>query len=334
MQRVSVIIPAYNAAKTLGRTVVSLFAQTRKDLEIIVVDDGSTDATPEICRDLQRISPVPMKVFRQKNKRQSAARNAGIDMAEGDYVIFLDADDIAEKKFVEKMAEAAESDPLVDIVCCSFDLLHGDGTSSPRSVGSRGNNMSTGEEALLRVMREELEVWTGSALYRLSMLKDFQVYFDESVTMGQDIEFRWRAFYHARKVALVPELLVHYVQHELSVTRSFDPVRFPPSTWFDPSSFLKYLEERGESGKTLLSSLQNEIIPRFTLRRMRNYILWGIEDFFWHSLKQEQTRQELQRGAGVFLRNPGVALKCFLLLYMPGRFYQRYRSQRAALKRG
>lgn len=112
MQRVSVIIPAYNAAKTLGRTVVSLFAQTRKDLEIIVVDDGSTDATPEICRDLQRISPVPMKVFRQKNKRQSAARNAGIDMAEGDYVIFLDADDIAEKSLWKKWPKPPNRIPL------------------------------------------------------------------------------------------------------------------------------------------------------------------------------------------------------------------------------
>jgi len=90
MPGVSVIIPAYNAAKTVERTVVSLFEQTWKDLEIIIVDDGSTDETQMICASLKQNGAAPVKILCQKNKRQSAARNAGIDMAEGDYVIFLD----------------------------------------------------------------------------------------------------------------------------------------------------------------------------------------------------------------------------------------------------
>lgn len=89
----SVIIPSYNRAALLGRALTSVFAQTRPCDEIIVVDDGSTDATAALLHTLGPRSPVPLQVLMQDNLGAAAARNAGLERARGDLVAFLDADD-------------------------------------------------------------------------------------------------------------------------------------------------------------------------------------------------------------------------------------------------
>jgi glycosyltransferase involved in cell wall biosynthesis len=324
----SVVIPAYNAARTLPRTVESLFLQTAESFEIIIVDDGSSDETPEICKTLQKDSPLPMKVLRQQNKGECAARNRGVESAEGEYVIFLDADDIAEREYVDRLVEAVGNDPACDIACCSFDLLYEDGSSRPRILPcGRTGEILNGRFALLKLLKEELDVWSGSGAYRRSCLVENGVYFDETLSMGGDTEFRWRAFYHARKVALVKDVLVHYVQHDASVTRSFDPGRFPPSSWLDPEKFIEYLGEQGERGNDLLSLVRNEVVPRYTIRRLRNYVLYGLKDFFWRDLSEGATKEALRRGEKMFLQTPELALKCFMALHLPGVFHNRYKRQ-------
>jgi len=281
MIKTSVIIPAYNAERTISETLRSLLAQTARDFEIVIVDDGSTDKTPEICRRFQEDSPVAIRLFTQRNKRQSAARNLGIKKAEGGYVVFLDSDDLAEKEFIEKLVRAVGTDPEIDISYCSYSLLYQDGRTKPRKLPSRpGKRTLPGREALIGLLEENLEVWSGSALYRRSVLVENNVFYDEKMTMGQDIDFRWRAFYHAGKVYLEPDILVHYVQHDLSVTRAFDPVRFPPSSWIDPALFQRYIEDYNDEDERLGYVLRNMVVPRFLLRRLRNYVFYGLNDFF------------------------------------------------------
>ncbi len=328
--KASVIIPAYNASRTIARTLGSLLAQTARDFEILIVDDGSTDETPDICKRLQLDSTIPIRVFRQQNKRQSAARNLGIKKAEGKYVIFLDADDLAERDYVEKLVRAAEKDPEIDISCCSYSLLFKDGSGKPRRLPSEpGEQTLPGCEALISLLEEKLEVWSGSALYRRNILLEKDVLYDENMTMGQDIDFRWRAFYHARKVALVPDLLVHYVQHDHSVTRAFDPVRFPPSTWIDPSLFLKYIERQKDKDDRLIALVQGMVIPWFLLRKLRNYVFFGLDELFWHTLNQENTKDVLKRGfSRMVFKSPAIGLKCLFFLVIPGSAYRHYLHQR------
>lgn len=322
--KVSVVIPAYNAAVTIRGTLNSFFSQSFRDFEIIVVNDGSTDRTYEICELLKKDSHIPLHVYIQPNRGGANARNRGIELSQGKYIIFMDADDIVEKDFIKKLVNAIESKSIVDIACCSFDLLYEDGGSKPRIIKSAKKVLS-GKEALIHLLREELEVWSGSAMYSRYLLTRFNVFFDEDVIMGEDIDFRWRAFYHARQVALVPDILVHYIQHSSSITRALDPNRFPPSSWLDPHKFLSYLEAMGEKDEDLLQTLRGYVIPLFTVRRLRNYITYDIEDLFWDSLKIEEIRNTLKRGLVSFKYNPGLALKCFLLLCYPKAFYDRYK---------
>ena len=328
--RASVVIPAYNAAKTIEATLKSLFDQTTRDFEIVVVDDGSQDETPSMCRNLQCVSPIPMTILRQGNKGEPGARNTGISVARGKYIIFLDADDLAERNYVARLLGGIESDNNVDIACCSFDLLYEDGTSKPRLLKSKRNKMTiSGIEALKLLLKEKLEVWSGSAIYRHSLFNDYNVYFNESITMGEDIDFRWRAFYHARAVVLIPEILVHYVQHGSSITRAMDPNRFPPSSWLDPQGFLEYMKEQKEADESLLSLFVEFVVPLFTVRHMRNYILYGLDDLFWEALKDEAIKDTLRRGAKAFRYKPELSLKCVALLLAPRLFYKRYKSRNA-----
>src|SRR3954454_6645905 len=103
---VTVIIPAFNAARTLAATLNSVRNQTHGALEILVIDDGSTDATPEITRCVARTDPR-LRLIRQPNKGVAAARNAGLAEAQGAYVAFIDADDLWHPRKIELQLDAA-----------------------------------------------------------------------------------------------------------------------------------------------------------------------------------------------------------------------------------
>lgn len=109
---VSVVVPAYNAARTIGETISSLLAQTYPNVEIIVVDDGSTDDTPARVRD----APGSVRLVSQPNAGAAAARNHGIEVARGEYLGFLDADDIWLREKVARQVSALEADPSLGVV--------------------------------------------------------------------------------------------------------------------------------------------------------------------------------------------------------------------------
>ncbi|MDO8571229.1 MAG: glycosyltransferase family A protein [bacterium] len=113
---ISIIIPTYNSAKSLSRTVGSIFAQSVKDTEIIVVDDGSTDATFDALKPyMKRIT-----YSKQENKGAPAARNAGFARSHGEYVLFCDADMILEFRMFEKLLDALEKNPQASFAYSAF----------------------------------------------------------------------------------------------------------------------------------------------------------------------------------------------------------------------
>jgi glycosyltransferase involved in cell wall biosynthesis len=125
--KVSIIIPAYNAEKTIADTLDSVLSQTHQDWETIVVDDGSTDATAEITRGFAE-RDARIRMIQQANGGESAARNSGIALAHYDWLLFLDADDWISPLYLERMATALISDPALDAVHCRFARVARDGT--------------------------------------------------------------------------------------------------------------------------------------------------------------------------------------------------------------
>ena len=117
---VSVIIPCYNVEKYLEACISSVWNQSYKDLEIICVDDGSKDGTARLLMQLQKNSPLPMQVVNQLNQGASAARNRGLTCAKGDYLQFLDADDILLPEKIQHQIDLALENGKPDLIVGSL----------------------------------------------------------------------------------------------------------------------------------------------------------------------------------------------------------------------
>ena len=113
---VSVVIPAYNAEKTIADCLDSVNDQTYPDIEIIVINDGSADQTLKLLEEYQRFSLRPLRIYTQKNAGPSVARNCGISLAKGEYIAFLDADDRWVKDKIENQLKVFESDRSIGLV--------------------------------------------------------------------------------------------------------------------------------------------------------------------------------------------------------------------------
>lgn len=116
---VSIIVPVYNVEQYLGKCIRSILSQTYKNLEIILVDDGSTDGSGAIC-DTFAEEYVQVKVIHQNNRGQGSARNKALEIAQGDYYAFVDSDDWIDKDFLERMVEYAAPDT---VVCCGYNCI-------------------------------------------------------------------------------------------------------------------------------------------------------------------------------------------------------------------
>ena len=133
--KISIIVPVYNIEKYIEKSVESLVNQTYKNIEIILIDDGSTDSSPQICDKLKK-EDTRIKVIHQPNKGVSAARNAGLDAACGDYIGFCDGDDIADKDMFEFLYNLAVSDNA-DIAMCEVRLVFENGEVRNTATGEQ-----------------------------------------------------------------------------------------------------------------------------------------------------------------------------------------------------
>ena len=155
----SIIVPVYNVERYLSACLESLLAQTWDNIEIIVVDDGSTDGCGEIC-DLFAIQDSRIEVIHQDNHGLSAARNAGIKVAKGDILFFVDSDDKVEPYFCEKAILAMET-YQADIVCFGTRVRNESGLFS-KQWRFKGSSVISSQEAIRKIIRREMlqDIWS------------------------------------------------------------------------------------------------------------------------------------------------------------------------------
>jgi glycosyltransferase involved in cell wall biosynthesis len=179
---VSVIIPAYNYAQYLGRAIRSCLAQTHKRLEIIVIDDGSTDGTAEL---IQSEFGGQINYLYQKNQGVSSARNTGMDHAKGEFITFLDADDYLTENSIELRLKAFADNQEIGIVI-SQNFTISNGMTSPGHHRKYKRNMIS-DRLHEWLLRRQLTFATCSALIRSSLANQFQ--FPEHISNGEDIAY-------------------------------------------------------------------------------------------------------------------------------------------------
>ncbi|MFD1341122.1 glycosyltransferase family 2 protein [Litorisediminicola beolgyonensis] len=190
MPRASIIVPSYNSAATLPATLASLLAQTAKDFEIVVVDDGSTDSTPDL---LQRITDPRLRIVRQANRGLAGARNSGVHAARGTVVGFCDADDLWHPQKLDRHLEHLAARPRIGVSYSGSSLIDAKGRATGHAQRPRLKRVDATHVFLRNpIGNGSAPVFRRSALDAISYLPkggDTRPWvFDETFRQSEDIE--------------------------------------------------------------------------------------------------------------------------------------------------
>ncbi|MGI6264966.1 MAG: glycosyltransferase [Acutalibacteraceae bacterium] len=227
MKTVSVIVPAYNVENYLPRCLDSLVAQTLPDIEVLLVDDGSTDATAAIARDYAARYPALVRVFTVENGGAAAARNRALSAAAGEYIGFVDSDDSVCPAMFERLYDAARQ-KQADIVCCDHLRVMTTGTDRRTFADGRvpaGDvfDKSVYESPLL--FDESPYLW--NKLFSAALIRDHGLRFEQDLRIYEDLLFTYSAFAFAKRISRVDEPLYAYdATREGSLTHAFTERRF------------------------------------------------------------------------------------------------------------
>lgn len=217
--KVSIIIPFYNVEKYIGRCIDSIINQTYRNLEIIMVNDGS----PDSCRDIiisQMKKDIRIKLIDRENGGLSAARNTGLDHATGEYIIFVDSDDWAETTFVEKLLDNITYYDS-DMACCRLRYVDLDNNKTtiygkPYEISYLNNKEDIIQDAL-SVKNIHTPVW--AKIYKSDFLKRAHLTFYEGI-VNEDTLFTSLCTLYADKVSFVNEVLFNSLERPGSISRS------------------------------------------------------------------------------------------------------------------
>lgn len=211
---ISVIVPVYNVEKYLPKCLDSLLAQTWQELEIIVVDDGSPDNSWDIMQEYAR-RDSRVRPIRQKNGGLSAARNAGVEAARGEWIGFLDSDDYVAPEMYERLYRAA-AEQGAQMAVCSFTYVTPDGKPIPRTSPITKNEVLSGIQMMERLAGPQNWYYI-TAWNRLYQKKLFDTVRFPVGKLHED-EYTAHLFYwQCERVAIVKEAMYYYVQQDGSI---------------------------------------------------------------------------------------------------------------------
>lgn len=204
MARVSVIVPVYNVERYLPRCLDSVCGQTLMDIEIICIDDASTDGSAEIlAKYAARDSRMKIVTFKQ-NQGVSAARNAGLDVATGEWLGFVDGDDEIDLNFYKKLYERAIA-TRADVVKGKVQDVNYDG----RTTVSFNNDVIRKQKSRFAFV---FNLW--SAIYKMSVVKSHRIRFLEGCIHSEDILFLNEVILHSHGLTLVDDVSYYYCRRE------------------------------------------------------------------------------------------------------------------------
>lgn len=224
---ISIVVPVYNVEDYLEKCLNSIINQDLKSYEVILVNDGSTDKSGDICDTYsQKYSAI--KVIHTKNRGQSAARNKGIIESRGEYLFFLDSDDYYIERSISKFQEVITKDRSVDLVLGKINTFY-EGTDKVHSKTSYKNilkvNGLDGESALRYLVKtNQFVISPYSFMVKRKLLIDNKVFFREDLRCAEDIIFTPKIYFLANHVRAIEGYFVMYRKNRVGqITQKFNP---------------------------------------------------------------------------------------------------------------
>jgi glycosyltransferase involved in cell wall biosynthesis len=210
----SVIIPAYNVEKYIKRCIDSVLNQSLKEIEIIIIDDGSKDKTSDICLEISTKNSN-IKYKKVENSGCSAARNLGILMSTNKYIAFLDSDDWVDQDMYEEMIKVAEKNDS-DIVICGFKKLN----EEKKLLSTVKILEKKNKDDYIDCKTE----WFSSPcnkIYKRDLILKNNIKFLTNVYTGEDMFFNFKSLFFSKKISSINEAYYNYFMNESSVSNNY-----------------------------------------------------------------------------------------------------------------
>lgn len=222
MANISIIIPVYNTSKYLRRCLDSVMNQTYNDFEALLIDDGSTDSSFQICQEYVA-KDHRFKVYYEKNSGLSAARNYGIMLAQSNYLAFIDSDDFVSKDYLETLWNQIQKYHS-DIAICSYYQITDNGTyyfplnpnGDDRSLDGLYDSEQWSKVSFLHNGIIHITAW--GKLYKRSVFK--HVYYPEQFASGEDQFTTWKTYMNANKISFINVQNYAYQKNSGSITHT------------------------------------------------------------------------------------------------------------------
>ena len=277
---ISVIVPIYNTEKYLKRCIDSILQQTYKNLEIILIDDGSTDGSLEICNKYKN-EDNRIRVIHTENGGVSRARNLGLENANGDFISFIDSDDYIDEDMYSKLYKEitnCDVDFLIFNAYCNYDFEHISG-------------IITKEQAFYYILdKDKFRGYICNKFYKKSILK--QQRFNEDIYICEDLLFNCEYLLKCKKCLVLNEKLYHYVERKNSAVHE---VRYNPRRSTSLNAYEKLIDMYKKNSLSGIDKLYLSYIKEYSV--------------IFYQLKKVGNKQELAKLKREFKQKLNIAKK-------------------------
>ena len=252
MPEVTVIVPAFNCESEINKCILSVLNQSLQDFELIIVNDGSTDNTEEAVKPFLLDNRVIL--INKTNGGVSSARNCALDIAQGKYILMIDADDWVESNFLELLFEKAESEDA-DIVFCGYYIDFIESNNSVKKFFDIPKASVLEQIRYIESLNNMNIIW--NKIYKREIINKHHIRFSTDLLRGEDLYFNNQYFRYVKNIESIHNFLYHYIRkNNSSLLQIFIPDMFfqQKKIFSSKKKFLKIIGLSDESDNRLLNN--------------------------------------------------------------------------------
>ncbi|MGL5932161.1 MAG: glycosyltransferase family 2 protein [Cetobacterium sp.] len=253
----SIIVPVYNTEKYLEKCLKSILSQSLKEIEVIVINDGSTDKSDTIIQKYKMIDNRVI-VINKKNGGLSSARNAGIKIARGKYILNIDSDDWIEGNYFEDIYRKAEEEKLDIVVTDILWDYENKKIIYKKDLDIHDNEIINNDIYLDMFFKDQIYPAVWNKLYKRKLYKDYNILHPENVSLGEDLATTPLLALNARRIGKVNKAYIHYMQNAESLS-NWNPIKKIHELIEAFNILEKYLESRGIQSKNKNEKIFNSL---------------------------------------------------------------------------
>ena len=231
MEKISIVIPTYNSEKYIKRCVDSVRNQLYENIEILIIDNGSTDNTQQICEEYAK-KDRRIKNIQSNRFGVSAARNIGLEHATGKYIQFLDSDDAIKPNMISCLYEKMTS-TNADVVICGYDYVREDSIEKHMLCNCSCDKKSMMVNYLSQSKYEGVFNYLWNKLYKRERIEEGKVRFDENITLAEDALFNMELYSHCKNYTFIDACLYLHYDNEESLEKQPKDIYTLRDTYFE-----------------------------------------------------------------------------------------------------